>query len=165
MAPIQVAPLFSLAAPDDVEEETSDVALLHRISVELIGEQDLGELYSKIVAAAVTITQSQFGTMQRLCPPGDPSGHGGELQLLAHCNLPPEALEFWRWVSPAAHSSCTMALRFVACRVSIVSVISAKRLRMDFLTAGEMIAIEASRVFRRLFGLTQAAISRVSRAA
>ena len=84
MAPIQVAPLFSLASPDDVEEETSDVALLHRISVELIGEQDLGELYSKIVAAAVAITQSQFGTMQRLCPPGDPSGHGGELQLLAH---------------------------------------------------------------------------------
>ncbi|MFX4086428.1 GAF domain-containing protein [Sphingobium yanoikuyae] len=112
MAPIQVAPLFSLASPDDVEEETSDVALLHRISVELIGEQDLGELYSKIVAAAVAITQSQFGTMQRLCPQGDPSGHGGELQLLAHCNLPPEALEFWRWVSPAAHSSCTMALRF-----------------------------------------------------
>ena len=46
MAPIQVAPIFSLASPDDVEEETSDVALLHRISVELIGEQDLGELYS-----------------------------------------------------------------------------------------------------------------------
>lgn len=94
MAPIQVAPLFSLASPDDVEEETSDVALLHRISVELIGEQDLGELYSKIVAAAVAITQSQFGTMQRLCPQGDPFGHGGELQLLAHCNFPRKPWNF-----------------------------------------------------------------------
>jgi hypothetical protein len=61
------------------QENLSDIELLHRISVTLIGEQDRFELYGKIVEAAVAITGSQFGTMQLLCPAGDPSGHGGEL--------------------------------------------------------------------------------------
>jgi two-component sensor histidine kinase len=69
------------------------------------------QLYGKIVDAAVSITGSQFGTMQLLCPPGDPSGHGGELKLLCHHGLPPEAIAFWQWVKPSAHSSCTMALK------------------------------------------------------
>jgi signal transduction histidine kinase len=99
----------SYGAPRDA---LSDIDLLHRISIELIAEQDRVELYRKIVDAAVTITGSQYGTMQLLCPQGDPSGHGGELQLLAHRHLPPEALKFWEWVSPSAHSSCTMALKF-----------------------------------------------------
>lgn len=94
------------------ESELADIDLLHRISVELIGEQDRIELYGKIVDAAVSITGSQFGTMQLLCPKGDPSGHGGELQLLCHRGLPPEAIAFWQWVRPSAHSSCTLALKF-----------------------------------------------------
>lgn len=91
-------------------QDLADIELLHAISVELIGEQDRHELYGKIVDAAVTITGSQFGTMQLLTPKDDPSGHGGELQLLASRGLPPEALRFWQWVSPRAHSSCTAAL-------------------------------------------------------
>ena len=91
--------------------ERSDIELLHAISVELIGEQDSQALYGKIVDAAVAIMRSQFGTMQELCPPGDPSGHGGQLHLLASRGLSAEAVEFWRWVSPAAQSSCTWALR------------------------------------------------------
>ena len=98
-----------IAAADD---ERSDIDLLHQISVALINEQDRLELYDKIVAAAVAITGSQFGTMQLLCPADDPSGHGGELQLLAHRGLPPEAVGFWQWVSPVAFSSCTLALKF-----------------------------------------------------
>lgn len=50
-----------------------DIELLHGISVGLIGEQDGVVLYRKIVDAAVTIPGSQFGTMQVLCPAGDPS--------------------------------------------------------------------------------------------
>jgi len=92
-------------------DEQADINLLHRISVELIVEQDLVELYGKIVDAAVEITGSQFGTMQRLCPHDDASGHGGELQLLSSRGLPPEAVAFWGWVRPAAYSSCTMALK------------------------------------------------------
>ena len=97
--------------PSEQAEPRDDIELLHGISVELIGEQDLALLYGKIVDAAVTIAGSQFGTMQRLCPDGDPSGHGGELCLLAHRGLPPEAVQFWQWVPPVAHSSCTAALK------------------------------------------------------
>lgn len=93
------------------QADVSDIELLHEISVALIGEQDLLELYGRIVDAAVAITGSQCGTMQRLCPEGDPSGHGGELQLLAHRGLSQDAVGFWRWVSPKAHSSCTQALK------------------------------------------------------
>ncbi|WP_374980664.1 ATP-binding protein [Pseudomonas solani] len=91
--------------------DLSDIELLHQISIALIGEQDREALYGKIVDAAVTITGSQFGTMQRLCPDGHISGHGGELQLLCSRGLPPEAVGFWQWVSPNAYSSCTMALK------------------------------------------------------
>lgn len=96
---------------DATEDALADLDLIHRISLELIGELDVRELYGKIVDAAVSITGSQFGTMQRVCPQGDASGHGGELQLLAHRGLPPDAIAFWQWVRPVAHSSCTMALR------------------------------------------------------
>lgn len=98
--------------------EQSDIDLLHGISVALIGEQDRQALYGKIVEAAVAIAGSQFGTMQMLCPKDDPSGHGGELQLLASRGLPPEAIGFWQWVSPKAYSSCTQALKF-GCRAII----------------------------------------------
>lgn len=98
----------ALANPAD---DLADIELLHDISVALIGELDRVELYGKIVDAAVAITRSQFGTMQLLCPDGDPSGHGGQLNLLCSRGLPAEAIGFWEWVSPAAHSSCTQALK------------------------------------------------------
>ena len=87
-----------------------DIDLLHRISVELIGEQDPIELYGKIVEAAVSITGSQFGTMQLLCPQGDSSGNGCKLSLICSRGLPQHAVEFWQWVGPEAYSSCTTAL-------------------------------------------------------
>ncbi|MCS4249580.1 ATP-binding protein [Pseudomonas sp. BIGb0164] len=102
---------FPSAASRDSETALSDIEFLHRISLDLIGEQDLEALYGKIVDAAVSITGSQFGTMQLLCPEGHPSGHGGQLQLLCSRGLPPEAVGFWQWVSPMAYSSCTMALQ------------------------------------------------------
>ncbi|MEN0104963.1 MAG: ATP-binding protein [Pseudomonas sp.] len=91
--------------------DRSDIELLHSISVELIGEQDREALYGKIVKAAVSITGSQFGTMQLLCPPDHPSGHPGELQLLSAHGLDQEAVGFWKWVPATAYSSCTQALK------------------------------------------------------
>lgn len=120
------------------EDPLADIELLHSISVELIGEQDRVELYGKIVDAAVAITGSQFGTMQLLMPAGDPSGHGGELQLLAHRGLPPEAIGFWQWVSPNAYSSCTQALKF-GCRAIIP----------DFEEWPDIAGTEDLRAFRR----------------
>jgi len=89
----------------------ADIDLLHSISVTLIGEQDRRALYDKIVDAAASITGSQFATMQVLCPPDHPSGHGGQLQLLCSRGLPPEAVQFWQWVRHDALSSCGLALR------------------------------------------------------
>ncbi|MFJ4156193.1 ATP-binding protein [Pseudomonas sp. NPDC089752] len=88
-----------------------DLDLLHSISVALIGEQDRQALYVKIVDAAASITGSQFATMQILCPPDHGSGHGGKLQLLCSRGLPPDAIQFWQWVSYNALSSCGLALR------------------------------------------------------
>ncbi|GLK90185.1 ATP-binding protein [Pseudomonas turukhanskensis] len=91
--------------------DRSDIELLHSISVELIGEQDLEALYGKIVDAAVSITGSQFGTIQLLCPPDHSGGHAGELQLLSSRGLTKEDVGFWQWVAPVAYSSCTEALK------------------------------------------------------
>lgn len=105
--PPEISPTRS-ASPDS---ENADLELLHKISVELIGESDRAELYGKIVDAAVSITRSQFGTMQLVSPNGDPSGNDGKLRLLCHRGLSAEAVEFWQWVNPSAHSSCTLALK------------------------------------------------------
>ena len=88
----------------------ADLDLLHGICVGLIGENDLGALCGKIVDAAVRITGSQFGTMQRLCTADHPT-HPGHLELLCSWGFPEESVGFWRMVHPAAHSSCTSALR------------------------------------------------------
>ena len=72
---------------DSTDSEQADIELLHGISTELIAEQNHLELYGKIVDAAISITRSQFGTMQLLCPLDDASGHGGELSLLCSRGL------------------------------------------------------------------------------
>lgn len=91
------------AAPDDL----SDIDLLHGISVALIGEQDSAALYGRIVDAAMTITGSQFATMQV----HNRQAHGGVLELLCSRGLPDDAVKYWQWVSPTTLSSCGLALR------------------------------------------------------
>ena len=88
----------------------ADLDLLHGICAELIGEQDPVLLCGKIVDAAVTITGSQFGTMQRLCPPDHPT-HPGHLELLCSRGLTPETQGSWHWVAPTAATSCAAALK------------------------------------------------------
>lgn len=127
----------TVAAPPPASD-MRDIDLIHGISVALIGEQDSRALYGRIVDAAVAITRSQFGTMQLVCPPGDPSGHDGELNLLAHRGLPPEAVAFWEWVNPAAHSSCTAALKR-----------SARAIIPDFEEWDEIAGTEDLAAFRR----------------
>lgn len=91
------------------DQELSDIDLVHAISMDLIGEQDRTALYGKIVDAAIAITGSQYGTMQLRRLPDD----GGEpgLHLLVSRGLTEDDRAVWQWVSPAAHSSCTKALR------------------------------------------------------
>lgn len=87
----------------------SDIELLHAISVELIAEHDSVALYGKIVDAAIAVTGSQFGTMQLVRPSHDGSPSG--LELLTSRGLSPQDKAFWEWVTPSAHSSCTVALK------------------------------------------------------
>ena len=89
--------------------DTSDIELLHAISVDLIAEQDSLALYGKIVDAAISITRSQFGTMQVLRR--DEDGAGSGLHLLTSRGLSPESVAFWEWVPSTALSSCTQALK------------------------------------------------------
>jgi two-component sensor histidine kinase len=89
--------------------DASDIELLHAISVDMITEQDRHALYGKIVDAAISITRSQFGTMQLLHSSTDGSETG--LQLLISRGLSPQDQAVWQWVTPSALSSCTQALK------------------------------------------------------
>lgn len=99
----------TLTAPPGPQSELSDIELVHAISIDLIGEQDPTALYGKIVDAAITITGSQFGTMQLRRQPDDGGAPG--LHLLVSRGLTDDDRAVWQWVAPTAHSSCTKALR------------------------------------------------------
>lgn len=88
--------------------ELADTKLLHAISMQLIDEENVDELYGKILDAAVTIMRSDYASMQRLYPE---RGLGGELRLLAFRGFNPQAAKFWEWVRADSASTCGEALR------------------------------------------------------
>jgi two-component sensor histidine kinase len=77
---------------------------LQRISTRLIREKDLDALYREIVAAAMAIMRSDFGSMQVY-----DSGRNA-LYLLVNENFAPESAKYWEWVNAGESSSCGMAL-------------------------------------------------------
>lgn len=89
------------------KSELDDLAVLQRISSELIHEQSTQALYEKIVDAAVAIMRSDYASMQMLYPE---RGSGGELRLLAFRGFNPRAAEFWVWVRADSKSTCGLAL-------------------------------------------------------
>jgi signal transduction histidine kinase len=93
---------------EQLETELAEANLLHRLSIELIQENDTAGLYKKIVDAAVTIMGSQYGSMQMLCPDDESLG---KLHLLASYGFTPEAEKYWEWVYRHTGSSCGAALR------------------------------------------------------
>jgi len=101
------------AADDDREnerrrqQELADSRLLHDISIELIGEQDIALLYGKITSAAARLMDAPCATMQMLCEEQDGTA---ELQLLGHHGIPPETAAAWQRVSPGGGSVCATAL-------------------------------------------------------
>lgn len=96
------------ASNEQLRAELEDARLLHKLSIELIQEDDTSALYKKIVDAAVAIMHSQYASMQMLCV--EP-GSINKLQLLASSGFSPEAEKFWEWVYPDTGSSCGAALR------------------------------------------------------
>lgn len=93
---------------EQLRAELEDARLLHKLSIELIQEDDTSALYKKIVDAAVAIMHSQYASMQMLCV--EPGGIL-KLHLLASSGFSAEAEKFWEWVYPDTGSSCGAALR------------------------------------------------------
>jgi PAS domain S-box-containing protein len=73
--------------------ELADNQLLHEVSIELIGTQDVTALYDKIVAAAARLMRSASACMHmvRRLPDGDAG-----FELLGHQGFPPEAATLWK---------------------------------------------------------------------
>jgi signal transduction histidine kinase/ActR/RegA family two-component response regulator len=87
-----------------LEEELADARLLHGISAMLINENNIGDLYQRLVDAATLVMRSDLGSMQCYDPVR------GELQIIAHQGLNQEALDHWRWVYAGRPCTCGMAL-------------------------------------------------------
>jgi len=77
---------------------------LHKISTQLIQENEAEALNEKVLDAAVAIMRSDFASMQLFHP------ERGELRLLAYRGFNPAAAAFWEWVQPASSSTCGVAL-------------------------------------------------------
>lgn len=105
-------------------DELTATRKLQELSLEMAREADVEALYDKLVDAAKAIMRSDFASMQQYFPH---LGAHGELKLLGHRGLTPEAAKFWAWVR--ADSACT-------CGVAItrrVRVIAGDVANTDFL--------------------------------
>jgi two-component sensor histidine kinase len=81
---------------------------LQEISTELLGENQPGALYPKVVDAAALIMRSDFASIQVFHPEHDGDG---ALRLLAHRGFSPEAEHHWGWVSSDSVTSYGASLR------------------------------------------------------
>jgi len=93
-----------LEAQGQLVLELAATQQLHRISTQLIQENEAESLHEKVVDAAMAIMRSDFASMQ-LYYPGR-----GELRLLAFRGFNPAAVAFWEWVRPASSSTCGVAM-------------------------------------------------------
>jgi GAF domain-containing protein len=63
--------------------------------------------FEEIVATAVALMRSDYGSLQMLYPE---RGTGGELRLLGFRGFNPHAARFWEWVRADSKSTCGIAL-------------------------------------------------------
>jgi signal transduction histidine kinase/ActR/RegA family two-component response regulator len=90
-----------------LQQELADSRLLHDISIELIGEQNMATLYGKIVGAAARLMRSPCATMQML---REERGGDAELQLLGYRGIPPEVAAGWQRMRTDTPFFCAIAL-------------------------------------------------------
>ncbi len=93
-----------LEAQRQLLSELAATQQLHKISTQLIQENEAEALHEKVVDAAMAIMRSDFASMQLYHP------ERGELRLLAYRGFNPSAAAFWEWVRPASGSTCGVAL-------------------------------------------------------
>lgn len=91
-----------------LEAELADARLLHGVSAMLVDEDNIDDLYQRLVDAATLIMRSDFGSLQRY-------DHArGELRMIAHRGLSDAALAFWQWVRAGQATTCGKALEIGA---------------------------------------------------
>jgi two-component sensor histidine kinase len=105
------AAAYQLLVQERLATDLASTERLQEISTELLGENQPGALYSKIVDAAALIMRADFASMQAFHPD---RGAGGSLKLLAHRGFTPEAERHWDWVRTDATTSCGASLRLHA---------------------------------------------------
>lgn len=105
------AAAYQLLAQERLATDLASTERLQEISTELLGENQPGALYSKIVDAALLIMRADFASMQAFHPE---RGEGGSLKLLAHRGFTPEAEHQWDWVRADSTTSCGASLRIHA---------------------------------------------------
>lgn len=115
LAPAVVESLLRIRAEEALRQSEQrlsdelDTALrLHRVSTQLIREDEVEALCEQILDTAVTITGADFGSIQMLHTAADGES---ELELLGHRGFSAEAAEFWRWVRSTSSSACGEVLR------------------------------------------------------
>jgi len=106
---------------DALNREVTGTQLLRSLSVGLIGEGDVDELFQKIIESAKQIMHSQFASLQRLEP-------NGELHLLAWSGFHPESARHWQTISTDSVTSCAETSRALV-RSTIADAEKAPELR------------------------------------
>ncbi|WP_306299017.1 ATP-binding protein [Nostoc sp. T09] len=92
-------------AEEAVAADLQDTQLLRELGARLVTEGDFQILYQEIIAAAITITQAQAGTLQLL------DAATNELVMLASQNIPLEMSEPFCRIDASFNTSCGVALR------------------------------------------------------
>jgi two-component sensor histidine kinase len=98
---------YHLLNEEKLAAELDATRRLQEISSQLLGEEQVEELYEKIAHAASVIMLSDFASMQMLYP----ERARGELRLPAFRGFNGEAAKHWEWVRAGDASTCGPALR------------------------------------------------------
>ena len=93
----------------EIEDVLLNTKLLQDISLEIIYEDNINEIYKRLIDVARKIMHSDYASMQMLY---DDQKNNPKLQLLATHGFSQEAIEFWEWVEvESGASTCSESLR------------------------------------------------------
>lgn len=85
--------------------DLADMKQLQTVSSQMLGEDDAGVLYRRLLDAACAVMRSDMASLQMLDPDRN------ELRLLAWTGFHPDSARFWDRVALGSSSTCGAALR------------------------------------------------------
>jgi PAS domain S-box-containing protein len=91
-----------------LEADLADTRVLHKLSSEIVGQNDAPVLYEKLVEAAVHVARAQCGSLQVLDI--DPATGAEGLRLLASQGFSEHARQVWGRIDSESHSVCGRAM-------------------------------------------------------